>query len=208
MAVNPLLVIGIGLMGLGTLLHIVAMATPAWTLECISLWCLGWDPTTRFKYGPWMACTMASGAVLGQEKIKIETNCGSVKGEQIKLYVGKEHTGAWEAVRAFTILGVLAAIGAIIFAVVAAIMNGSSREGIAKSFYFLVIVAAGGAFICIFIGFLTWGRGVMGYLPKMPEWYPSERVLGYSYVLTIVGGLLILAGGGIAGVGGMLGIYN
>jgi len=210
---TSLIIAGFGVvgMGLGTLFHIIGMATPAWTVKThakISESVNGRATSVSGGvdlYGPWTVCVESVGLhAYGQ--VTESSGCKSVSGKDIKWYVdGDVSTGdAWEAVRTCTLLGVFAAIGAIIFTVVAAVMNGTSKANIAKILSILVIVAAGVAFLCIVIGVFKWSTGV-GNVTSSHGLGESKWKLGYSAVLTIIGGLLIGGGGLIAGIGGMFG---
>jgi len=208
---TSMIVAGVGVigMGLGTLFHIIAMATPAWTVkseasvdgEAMSV------SGGVYLYGPWTKCDNSVESKEAGHVRDSGTTCESVSGDWLKTVRiwDKELADAWESVRTCTLLGVFAAIGAIICTVVAAVMNGTSKANIAKILSIVVIVAAGVAFLCIVIGVFKWSTGVGGVTNSSGTDGVSGWKLGYSVYLTIIGGLLIGGGGLIAGIGGMFG---
>jgi len=147
---------GVGLLLLGTIFHIVGMATDDWSLTTIA------DVTVGV--GPWTG------------------DCGCSCGDELNV------------VRAFTVIGVLFAClstGVAVFMLLLSLKEDDAPAGMSPM---VTAVSGAVAFLFILIGDIVWAAS---------KYYDEDvQDLGYSFALSVVGSILILAGGAISFVGG------
>ncbi|XP_005112974.1 uncharacterized protein LOC101863642 [Aplysia californica] len=165
MGVNPLVLVGTAVLGIGVLLHIVGMATPVWSVSIVS---------DDYSVGPFKSCLLT---MLGQ---KCSTN-ENVPSE-------------YKAVQAMTIIGVL--FGGVALAVSVLIfvfsLMGKSQH---KMMPLLAVGASFGSFFFILLGVIIWGAAIHDDISKAFD-------IGYSFILSIVGGVLVVVGGLMVFIGG------
>ncbi|XP_012946217.1 uncharacterized protein LOC106013907 [Aplysia californica] len=165
MGVNPLVLVGTAVLGLGVLLHIVGMATPVWSV-------VKGDSDTSFG---------------------VFKRCAKVFGSHVCVsYIVT--TAEYKAVQAMTIIGVL--FGGVALAVSVLIvvfsLTGKSQH---KMMPLLAVGASFGSFFFILLGVIIWGAAIHADNSSLLD-------IGYSFILSIVGGILVAVGGIIGYIGG------
>ncbi|KAH9519889.1 hypothetical protein Btru_071149 [Bulinus truncatus] len=158
--------VGLGLLFTGNLLHLIGLATPGWTIGTTS-----YERTDKNTY------LLFSGTYyIGLWKMCF--------GE----CVDGNNTGAWKAAEAFALLGMifgLASLAAALLYFLTRLVNKNKLDLLQ-----LVAAVAGiTSFVLIIIGVSCYGGGVHGNF----EW--TDKYIGYSLVLSIIGGIIILIGG-------------
>ncbi|XP_021339228.1 uncharacterized protein LOC110440455 [Mizuhopecten yessoensis] len=157
---------------IGLFFHIIGVSTPNWSTYSISL--------VTVKLGLWKYCFSSLGT----------TVCTSYGGITLT-------DGDWiKACQAMGILGVLTIIAAIILNVLCVAVLTKQDHKIAFILTpTLAFIGAG----CIFIANMVWGA-------KISDWSfiiasANDLALGWSFALSLVGGLFAVAGGVLFGVG-------
>ncbi|CAL1539313.1 unnamed protein product [Lymnaea stagnalis] len=123
------------------------------------------------SYGLWKACLSG---------IEI---CGDYPFDTLP----DEWKSSLRACEAFAILGMLASFLGLAMAAISVLFPMMGKP---KNAMFPVISLAGcmAAFICILIAIIVWGA-------KVHADYLSKLDIGYSFILSIIGGIMIVVGG-------------
>ncbi|CAL1539309.1 unnamed protein product [Lymnaea stagnalis] len=169
--VSVLALVAVCTIGVGVLLHVIGLATPNWS--AIS------DKGFYRAYGLWKSC---GGTIEAYD-------CDEYKfGNKFD-----ESESSVKACEAFAILGMLASFLGLAMAALSVLLPIIGKP---KNAILPVIALAGcvAAFICILIAIVVWGA-------KVHAEYLSFLDIGYSFILSIIGGILIVVGGVLAYIG-------
>ncbi|CAL1535349.1 unnamed protein product [Lymnaea stagnalis] len=145
--------LGLVLLGLGTVLHVIGLATPEWSVE---------KHGTRTQ-GLFKGCFLGS--------------CGEYTYKTSKL----------EACEAFAIIGMVAGIGATAVSLLIFLLGLLSKNR-HRIFSLLVLAGSVVAFIAILICVIIYGVTIHDDISYFFN-------VGYSFILSIIGGALIPIGG-------------
>ncbi|KAI8761477.1 epithelial membrane protein 1 [Biomphalaria glabrata] len=159
--------VGTVLLGIGLILHIVGLATPSWASGT------GTDSrgvSVTKMYGLWKLCDGSDCKDLFDSVTNIPD--------------------PWKAASAFSILGMVAGIAALGLACYHFIMRVLAKPE-TQTLKFIIMVAGILALLCVIISTSCFGGGVY-------QKYEMDKAgfdIGYSLILSAVGGIVICIGG-------------
>ncbi|KAI8761469.1 epithelial membrane protein 1, partial [Biomphalaria glabrata] len=156
---------GTAVIGVGVLLQIVALATPNWT------------------YGKYYKYFGDSKVKAGLWKFCVETfKCQDIPEEIL--------TDEWNTAGAFAILGMLAGLMALSLTCIHFVLRIMAKPT-NKIVNVVVLAACIAACLCVVISTSCFGGGVY----KQEDFDKEGQKIGYSLILSVVGGYLIGLGG-------------
>nr|KAI8739110.1 epithelial membrane protein 1-like [Biomphalaria glabrata] len=166
--------VGTILLSLGVLLHIVGLATPNWSSACSTSGSKTKheSATMTMTYGLWKMC-------IGTDA------CMELPSQTL--------TDEWRAAGAFAILGMLAGLGALGLACMYFVMRVLAKPEM-KMLKVIVLAAGSVALLCVVISTSCYGGGVHQKLKENTAGFQCVYV-GYSLILSAIGGILICIGG-------------
>ncbi|KAK6961105.1 epithelial membrane protein 1 [Biomphalaria glabrata] len=164
--------VGTILLSIGVLLHIVGLATPSWSSGSFSASSQTTYVSGTIMYGLWRFC-------IGTDA------CLELPSQRL--------TDEWRAAGAFAILGMLAGLGALGLVCMHFVMRVLSKPDM--NILKLIIPAAGiVALLCVVISTSCYGGGVHPKINMNTAGFTSVGI-GYSLILSAIGGILICVGG-------------
>ncbi|CAL1546898.1 unnamed protein product [Lymnaea stagnalis] len=163
--VSVLALVSVFIIGVGVLLHIVGLATPEWSALH--------EGGASGSFGLWKICSD-----------------DNIRGQICKEYSSEEthpedFLNSIRACEAFAILGMLASVLGLALAAISVLlpMMGKPKNAM---FPVISLAGCGASFVFILIAIVVWGAKVHAdYLEKL------TLKIGYSFILSIIGGILI-----------------
>ncbi|XP_055870839.1 uncharacterized protein LOC106078866 isoform X2 [Biomphalaria glabrata] len=159
--------VGTVLLGIGLTMHIVGLATPSWASGTRTD---SRGVSVTIMFGLWKVC-------FGPE-------CKDLSDYSTNI------TDAWKAASAFAILSMVAGIAALGLACYHFIMSVLAKPE-TKTLKFIIMVAGILALLCVVISTSCFGGGVY----QKYEMDKDGLDIGYSLILSAVGGIAICIGG-------------
>ncbi|CAL1539312.1 unnamed protein product [Lymnaea stagnalis] len=183
--VNVLALVAVCIIGVGVLLHIIGLATPEWSTDS------GVNDLAT-TLGLWKLCqTNSLFDICADYPFKLLKHTMFHNPDEIESSI--------KACEAFAILGMLASFLGL---AMAALSVAFPMMGKPKNAMFPVLSLAGcvASFLCILIAISVWGVRVHNK-SIYPLALDTTFDIGYSFILSIIGGILIQVGGVLAFLG-------
>ncbi|CAL1535350.1 unnamed protein product [Lymnaea stagnalis] len=186
---------GVAVLGVGTILHVVGLATVEWTV--FNADSVFKTDSVEIKYGLWKICTSDKCVGIIGNNFEFRDYFEDFDDRATFLQNRSPDVSALKASEACAILGMLASFVATAVAAgrIAMPMLGMSTKYL---FPFIPLAASMTSFVFILVAVIVWALRVH---TRLVCTYGLDTSIGYSFILCLVAGILI-------NIGGVLGVLD